>query len=148
MTDGTGFRTVGPAHAFDRVALQRYLNGRIKGFSGELSFRQFTARQSNPTYQLQSGGRKYVLRKKPAGQLLPSAHAVDREYRVMQAMQNTSIPVPRMLTLCMDRDVIGTEFFVREMVEGQVHEDPGLPGLAPERRRTFYDSFVQSQVNA
>lgn len=134
----------GKADGFDHAALQRYLKSHLNGFSGELSVRQFTAGQSNPTYQLIAGGRKYVLRKQPPGELLPSAHAVDREYRVMQALQETPVPVPRMLTLCMDREVIGTAFYVMEMVEGRVYQDPGLPGMSPEHRRIFYDSFIQS----
>lgn len=132
------------AHAFDADALASYLAGKVDGFSGNLSVRQFTAGQSNPTYQLTAGGARYVLRKKPPGNLLPSAHAVDREYRVMNALQDTDVPVPKMLHLCMDRDVIGTEFYVMEMVEGEVFQDPSLPGLSPEQRRSFYDSLIQS----
>lgn len=129
---------------FDVSSLQRYLAGQLPGFTADLVIRQFTTGQSNPTFQLTSSGKHFVLRKKPSGELLPSAHAVDREFRVMQALLNTPVPVPQMLTLCMDRDVIGTEFYVMEMVEGQVHQDPGLPGLSSDQRRVFYDSFIQS----
>lgn len=129
---------------FDLAALQRYLSDHIPEITNALNIKQFTAGQSNPTYQLISGNQKYVLRKKPAGDLLPSAHAVDREYRVMHALRNTEVPVPRMLTLCMDRDVIGTEFYVMEMVEGKVSQDPGLPHLTPEQRNVFYHSFIKT----
>ncbi|MDB2408075.1 phosphotransferase, partial [Jannaschia sp.] len=135
---------VGAAHALDADALARYLRGQIDGVAGDLTIRQFTDGQSNPTFQLITGDARYVLRKKPPGDLLPSAHAVDREYRVMAALQGAEVPVPRMLHLCLDRDVIGTEFYVMEMVEGQVFQDPSLPGLTPDQRRAFYDSFIRA----
>ncbi len=130
--------------AFDAAQLARYLTGKVDGISEDLTVRQFTAGQSNPTFQLISGDQAYVLRKKPPGDLLPSAHAVDREYRVMAALQDTDVPVPEMLHLCMDRDVIGTEFYVMEMVEGEVFQDPSLPDLTREARRVFYDSFASA----
>ncbi len=129
---------------FDTEALQRYLSEHLEGFSGALKVRQFTAGQSNPTFELQSGDREVVLRKKPPGNLLPSAHAVDREYRVMTALRGTDVPVPQTLLLCMDRDIIGTEFYLMEMVEGNVHHDPSLPGSSVEQRRQFYDSFART----
>ncbi len=132
------------SQAFDAVQLARYLTGKVDGISEDLTVRKFTAGQSNPTFQLVSGDRAYVLRKKPPGDLLPSAHAVDREYRVMAALQDTDVPVPKMLHLCMDRDVIGTEFYVMEMVEGHIFQDPSLPGLTPVARREFYDSFARA----
>ncbi|WP_323777037.1 phosphotransferase family protein [Leisingera sp.] len=135
---------VSAALSFDEIALQSYLSDQLPGFSGDLRVRQFNAGQSNPTYQLVAGGRKYVLRKKPPGTLLPSAHAVDREYRVMHALRDTPVPVPEMLHLCMDPSVIGTDFYVMEMVEGRVFHDPSLPGLSPPERRAFYDSFIKA----
>ena len=129
---------------FNVAQLQQYLVERLPEFSEDLAIKQFTAGQSNPTYQLISGINKYVLRKKPSGKLLPSAHAVDREFRVMQALQDTPVPVPRMLMLCKDSEVIGTEFYIMEMVEGHVHQDPGLPDLSPEYRRIFYDGFIRT----
>lgn len=134
---------VDQTHAFDALQLARYLADKIDGITEDLSVRQFTAGQSNPTFQLVSNNRAFVLRKKPPGDLLPSAHAVDREYRVMAALQDTDVPVPRMLHLCTDRDVIGTEFYVMEMVEGDVFQDPSLPGLSPDERRAFYDSLIR-----
>lgn len=135
---------VSDALSFNERALEAYLSEHLPDFSGELSVRQFNAGQSNPTYQLTAGGKKYVLRKKPPGKLLPSAHAVDREYRVMHALQDTPVPVPRMLHLCTDASVIGTDFYVMEMVEGRVFHDPSLPGLTPTERRAFYESFIKS----
>jgi len=136
--------TVSEALSFDEAALKAYLSDHLAGFSGDLQVRQFNAGQSNPTYQLTAGGRKYVLRKKPPGTLLPSAHAVDREYRVMHALRDTPVPVPKMLHLCTDPSVIGTEFYVMEMVEGRVFHDPSLPGLTPPERRAFYESFIKA----
>lgn len=135
---------VSDALSFDEAALRSYLAKHLPDVSGEMSVRQFNAGQSNPTYQLSVGGKKYVLRKRPPGTLLPSAHAVDREYRVMHALQNTSVPVPRMLHLCTDSEVIGTDFYVMEMVEGRVFHDPSLPGLSAPDRRKFYESFIKA----
>lgn len=128
----------------DQTRLQTYLASHLTGFTGDLEIRQFDAGQSNPTYHLTAGGTAYVLRKKPPGDLLPSAHAVDREYRVMTALQDSAVPVPRMLHLCLDRDIIGTEFYVMEMVEGRIFHDPSLPGLTPDARRQFYDNFIRA----
>ena len=135
---------ISPAHEFNLNALHSYLSDTIGGFAGELHVKQFTAGQSNPTFQLTAGTTRYVLRKKPPGDLLPSAHAVDREFRVMAALQNTSVPVPKTLVLCTDRNVIGTEFYVMAMVKGNVFQDPSLPGLTPAERTCFYKSFIQA----
>jgi aminoglycoside phosphotransferase (APT) family kinase protein len=134
---------VAEAHRFDEAALAAYLRGHIDGFAGDMSVSQFQAGQSNPTYGLEAGGHRYVLRKKPPGKLLPSAHAVDREYRVMRALRDTGVPVPRALHLCEDPDIIGTEFFVMDLVEGRVFHDPGLPGVSVEERRRFFDDFIR-----
>ena len=100
------------AHRFDESALAAYLATHIDDYAGPLQVQQFEGGQSNPTFQLQTGNRNYVLRKQPPGELLPSAHQVDREFRVMQALHNTDVPVPRMYCLCEDPDVIGTKFYV------------------------------------
>ncbi|WP_138936087.1 phosphotransferase [Roseovarius arcticus] len=146
MTENAGpaLIDVSAALSFDEATLQTYLASHLSGFSGDLRVQQFNAGQSNPTYQLIAGGRKYVLRKKPPGTLLPSAHAVDREFRVMDALRDTPVPVPLMLHLCMDRSVIGTEFYVMEMVEGRVFHDPSLPGMSPDERRAFYDNLIRA----
>ena len=129
-------------HRIDEMALASYLATYVEGFASDLEVRQFPIGQSNPTYQLISGGKKYVLRKKPPGKLLPSAHAVDREYRVISALEGTGMPVPPALHLCEDPEVIGTEFFVMGMVEGRVFHDPSLPGLEPQERCQFYNNFI------
>src|SRR5919201_1584089 len=103
-------------HRFDVSALQAYLERRVPGFRGPITVRQFRGGQSNPTYYLTTGDGAYVLRRKPPGKLLPSAHAVDREYRVLTALQGTGVPVPRTYVLCEDPDVIGTSFYLMEHV--------------------------------
>jgi aminoglycoside phosphotransferase (APT) family kinase protein len=102
--------------------------------------RQFQGGFSNPTFHLQTADRALVLRKKPPGQLLPSAHAVDREYAVMKALQDTDVPVPAVHVLCEDEDIIGTMFYVMDYVEGRVYTDRLLPGCTPGQRREMYDA--------
>lgn len=136
-----GTNDVRAAHRFDVRALERYLTERVAGFSGPLSVRQFVGGQSNPTYYMTAGGRAYVLRRKPPGKLLPSAHLVEREYRIISALAGTGVPVPRALTLCEDPGVIGTAFYVMEYVPGRVLTSPALPGLAPAERRAIYESM-------
>jgi len=130
-------------HQLDSVVLAAYLQDYIDGASDGLEIRQFPVGQSNPTYQLICGSRKYVLRKKPPGKLLPSAHAVDREFRVITALQQSDVPVPRTLHLCEDPTIIGSQFYVMEMVEGRVFHDPGLPGMTPTDRQRYFDGFVR-----
>ncbi len=129
------------AHRFDEAALERYLASHVAGFAGPLSVQQFGGGQSNPTFLLTAGGRRYVLRKKPPGQLLKSAHQVDREYRIMKALAATDVPVPKMHALCEDESVIGTSFYVMDFLEGRIFRDPQLPGLAPAERAAIYDSM-------
>jgi len=128
-------------HRFDVAALESYMKGHVAGFSGPLAVRQFQGGQSNPTYYLQTPQREYVLRRKPPGKLLPSAHAVDREYRVITALGQTDVPVPRTYALCEDPEVVGTPFFIMECVHGRVITDARLPGLTPADRATMYDAM-------
>lgn len=128
-----------PNNRFDEAALKKYLAARIEGFRGDCEIRQFQGGFSNPTFHLQTPDRAYVLRKKPPGQLLPSAHAVDREFRVLEALQDTDVPTPRVHVLCEDEGVIGTMFYVMDYVEGRVFTDRLLPGCTPEQRRAMYD---------
>jgi aminoglycoside phosphotransferase (APT) family kinase protein len=137
----TGTRPVADAHAFDIDALAAYLRERVPGFRGPLAVEQFKGGQSNPTYKLMADGRAYVLRRKPPGKLLPSAHAVDREYRVISALAHTDVPVPRTYCLCEDAAVIGTPFYVMDFVDGRVLWDPALPGMAPSERHAIFDDM-------
>ncbi len=128
---------------FDPDVLAAYLREHIDGFSGELQIERFKGGQSNPTYQLRAGGQRYVLRTKPApaAKLLPSAHAIDREFRVMQALSNTDFPVAQQHLLCMDESVIGRAFYVMDFVEGRVLWDQSLPGMTPSERGAIYDEL-------
>jgi aminoglycoside phosphotransferase (APT) family kinase protein len=133
---------VRPGHEFDEAALQRFLAARSGGFDGEMTVRQFEGGQSNPTFLLACDGREYVLRKQPPGELLPSAHQVDREYRVMDALRDTDVPVPHMVALCEDTDVLGTKFYVMEKIDGRVLTDLQLPDETPADRRAIYLDLV------
>jgi aminoglycoside phosphotransferase (APT) family kinase protein len=133
-----GTRPVAPQHAFDEASLARWLREHVDGFAGDLKVEQFKGGQSNPTFMLTTGGRRYVMRRKPPGVLLPSAHAVDREFRVISALAGSDVPVPRAYALCEDAGVIGTAFYVMDCVEGRVLWDPQLPGMTPRQRRAHY----------
>jgi aminoglycoside phosphotransferase (APT) family kinase protein len=126
------------AHRFDEAVLARYLEGQVADFAGPLTVRQFEGGQSNPTFQLITPRRTYVMRKQPPGELLPSAHQVDREYRVMAALAGTGVPVPKMYCLCEDTSVIGTKFYVMEFVQGRIFTETRLPSLTPPERRAIY----------
>jgi aminoglycoside phosphotransferase (APT) family kinase protein len=132
---------VAPAHRFDVVRLDAYLQRAIPGFGGGLEVRQFQGGASNPTFLLTTDAGRYVLRKKPPGQLLASAHQVDREYRVMKALGETDVPVPRMRALCEDPEMIGTAFYVMDFLEGRIFRDAALPGLEPAERAAIYDQL-------
>jgi len=125
-------------HRFDEVALATYLTEHVPGFRGPLEILQFEGGQSNPTFQLITPQTRYVLRKQPPGELLPSAHQVDREYRVMSALENTDVPVPKMYCLCEDLAVIGTKFYVMDMVEGRLFTETLLPSLTPAERGSIF----------
>jgi len=133
-----GTRPVRSAHRFDESALQDWLTDTLTGFRGPVDVLQFKGGQSNPTFLLQSPSGNYVLRKQPPGKLLPSAHAIDREYRVMGALAGSAVPVPSMMLFCEDPSVIGTPFYVMEFLEGRVLTDPLLPELAAAERSSVY----------
>ncbi len=137
----TGLADVRDVHRFDVAALDRYLAEHVAGFRGPTAVRQFRGGQSNPTYLLETPGRTYVLRRKPPGRLLPSAHAVEREYQVITALARTGVPVPQTYVLCEDPAVIGTPFYVMDYVEGRAFTNPMLPGLGPSERAAVYDSM-------
>jgi aminoglycoside phosphotransferase (APT) family kinase protein len=134
----TGTKAVTDSHRFDEAALERWMSANVAGYQGPLEVRQFKGGQSNPTYQLITPGKKYVLRRKPPGKLLPSAHAVDREYKVITALGTTGFPVAKTYGLCLDDAVIGTWFYIMDMVEGRILWDQSLPQYAPAERRAIF----------
>jgi aminoglycoside phosphotransferase (APT) family kinase protein len=137
----SGTKEVAPALAIDVVGLTVYLGERIAGFSGPLTIRQFRGGQSNPTYLLETPQCRYVLRRKPPGKLLPSAHAVDREFRVISALWQQGFPVPEPFVYCADESVAGTAFYVMGFADGRVFWDPDMPGSDPKERAAVYDSL-------
>jgi len=128
-------------HDLPLARLESWLHDHVDGFRGTLAAEQFEGGQSNPTYKLLSDVGSYVLRRKPLGRLLPSAHAVDREYRVMRALSGTAVPVPEVYALCEDDTVIGSAFYVMEFLDGRIFWDPRLPDLAPAERRAMFQSM-------
>ncbi len=133
-----------PAHQFDEAKLFDYLAERIDGFDGPMVVRQFEGGQSNPTYMLVTPKQNYVLRRKPPGKLLPSAHAVDREFRVISALNQTDFPVPKAHVLCEDDSITGTMFFVMNHVEGRVFWDGIMEELSKEERTKAFDSMNET----
>ena len=137
----TGTSEVRSAHRFDTAALDAWLRREVEGYAGPLEVEQFKGGQSNPTYKLVTPGRSYVLRRKPPGRLLPGAHAVEREYRVITALGRQGFPVARSYGLCEDEDVIGTPFYVMEMVEGRIFWEPTFPEVAAAQRPAYFDAM-------
>jgi len=132
---------VRPAHRFDEARLAAWLADNVEGADGPIEVRQFHGGASNPTFMVFAGDQRLVLRKKPPGQLLASAHQVDREYRVMKALGTTGFPVPVMRALCLDEGVIGTTFYVMDYLAGRIFRDARLPGLQPAERAAIYDEL-------
>lgn len=139
-----GTRAVAERHRFDEATLARWLASRLPGCAGPIAVTQFAGGQSNPTFHLATGDGEYVLRKQPPGALLPSAHAIDREYRVIGALAGTGVPVPRARLYCDDASVIGTPFYVMDYVPGRVFADPRLPGVSPGERGRIYDAMNEA----
>jgi aminoglycoside phosphotransferase (APT) family kinase protein len=139
----TGTRPVAAPYAVDLTALQNWLEKHLPGFQGPLSIEKFKGGQSNPTYKLVTPQRAYVMRSKPApvAKLLPSAHAIEREFRVMGALHGTDVPVANMHVLCEDESVIGRAFYVMEYVQGRVLWDQSLPDMSPAERGSIYDEM-------
>ena len=151
MTEGvrkdeefSGTRPVEERHRFDETRLDGWMRDHVDGYSGPLSVQQFKGGQSNPTYRLDTPGRSYVMRRKPFGKLLPSAHAVDREFRVIAALSQQGFPVAKAYALCTDESVIGAAFYIMSMEEGRVFWDPTLPSQTREARRAIFTSKIET----
>ena len=131
-----GTQAVVGRHAFDVEALSAWLHTNLPGFAGPLTVESFKGGQSNPTYKLITPARSYVMRAKPGpvAKLLPSAHAIEREFAVMRGLAGTAVPVPEMLCLCEDESVIGRAFYIMEFIEGRILWDQTLPGMEPAER--------------
>ncbi len=136
--DNTGTKPVAESHRIDEARLAEWMAAQVQGFQGPLTVRQFKGGQSNPTYELHTPARSYVLRRKPPGKLLPSAHAVDREFRVISALYPTGFPAPKPYAFCRDETVIGTMFYVMDKVEGRVLWDQSLPAYQPAERHAIH----------
>ncbi|MET0250504.1 MAG: phosphotransferase [Sphingobium sp.] len=137
----TGTTQVREKHRFDEAALAQWMEANVEGYAGPLTVEQFKGGQSNPTYKLLTPGRHYVLRRKPPGQLVKGAHAVDREARVLTGVAKAGLPVAHVYGVCDDDGVVGTPFFVMEMVEGRIFWDATFPGISNEDRPAYFDAM-------
>jgi aminoglycoside phosphotransferase (APT) family kinase protein len=142
----SGTKDAAPTLRLDIAQLERYLTGEVACFAGPLTVKQFKGGQSNPTYLLETPSRRYVLRRKPPGKLLPSAHAVDREYRVTRALHVQGFPVAEPLAYCADDSVAGTAFYVMDFVDGRVFWEPQMPESTPTERAAVYDSMNETMA--
>ena len=140
----SGTKPVEERHRVDEMRLDGWMREHVHGYQGPLTVLQFKGGQSNPTYRLDTPGRSYVMRRKPFGKLLPSAHAVDREFRVISALGKQGFPVARAYALCTDDSVIGAAFYIMSMEEGRVFWDPTLPSQPPEARRKIFTSKIET----
>lgn len=143
-----GTQAVPVSRSFDVQALSHWMVNNVAGFAGPVTVEMFKGGQSNPTYKLSTPQRSYVMRSKPAPveKLLPSAHAIEREYRVMSSLAETDVPVPQMLAICMDESVIGRAFYIMECKEGRVLWDQALPGMSPQQRGEIYDAMNRTMA--
>lgn len=141
QTTFSGTKEVSERLKFNAGGLEAYLHEHLAGFAGPLTLRQFKGGQSNPTYLVETSQRRYVLRRKPPGKLLPSAHAVNREHRVISALHAQGFPVPKPLLYCADESVTGTAFFLMSYVEGRVFWDAEMPSSNPGERSQVYDAM-------
>jgi aminoglycoside phosphotransferase (APT) family kinase protein len=140
----SGTKEVAAALVLDAVRLEAYLAANVKGFAGPLAIKQFKGGQSNPTYLLETPGRRHVLRRKPPGKLLPSAHAVDREFRVIEALHRQGFPVAEPILYCADEAIAGTAFYVMGFVDGRVFWEPQMPGSNASERAAIYDAMNET----
>jgi len=140
----SGTKSVSDRHEIDQKKLQEYLGNQLTNFGEINSIEEFVGGQSNPTYLLKTQSESYVLRRKPPGKLLKSAHAVDREYQVIAALNKTDVPVPKAYIHCEDESVIGTEFFLMSFVDGEVMWEPHIPQASNEERQKIYQSMNET----
>ena len=140
----SGTKPVEERHRFDELRLEAWMRDNVEGYQGPLIVLQFKGGQSNPTYRLNTPKRSYVMRRKPFGKLLPSAHAVDREYRVIAALGKQGFPVAKAYALCQDDSIIGAAFYIMSMEEGRVFWDPTLPSQTPDDRRKIFTSKIET----
>jgi aminoglycoside phosphotransferase (APT) family kinase protein len=141
-----GLRPPAPQHAFDPASLTGWMQQHVAGFAGPIDVQQFAGGQSNPTFLIQTPSARYVLRRKPPGKLLPSAHAVEREYRVIAALEKSKVPVAHAYGLCEDTSVIGSAFYIMQYMEGRIFWDAALPEVAPAKRRAIYLEMIRVQA--
>ncbi|MBO6643006.1 MAG: phosphotransferase family protein, partial [Altererythrobacter sp.] len=134
------------ADRMDLDAVTAWFETHVVGFEGPISYTKFKGGQSNPTYRIDTPGRSYVLRRQPFGKLLPSAHAVDREYKAMHALGPTGFPVPKTYGLCEDPEVIGSKFFVMGLADGRSLWNGALPDYSPEERREIYNAMIDTMA--
>ena len=139
--DNSGTREVADALKFDTAALEYWMRANVDGYEGPMDVSQFKGGQSNPTYKIDTPGASYVLRRKPPGKLLPGAHAVEREYRVMKALGAQGFPVPKVHYLCEDEEIIGTPFFVMDMVKGRIIWEAQFPMMEKAERAAHFDAM-------
>ena len=137
-----------PTHRFDERRLGEWLTTNLDGFAGPMTVSEFKGGQSNPTYRLTTSDSSYVLRRKPPGTLLPSAHAVDREYRIIHALSESDVPVPRTFLFCEDESVVGTMFYVMDFLDGRIFFDPRLPEISYDQERTAMFSAMNEVIAA
>ncbi|MGE5158714.1 MAG: phosphotransferase family protein [Gemmatimonas sp.] len=140
----SGTRPVEERHRINEANLDAWMRDNVAGYAGPLTVLQFKGGQSNPTYRLDTPGRSYVMRRKPFGKLLPSAHAVDREFRVISALGRQGFPVAHAYALCSDDSVIGAAFYIMSMEEGRVFWDPTLPSQTPQARHQIFTSKIET----
>ena len=139
--DNAGTSEVRPEHRFDEAALERWMTAHVEGFKGPVAVEQFMGGQSNPTFKLTANGKSYVLRRKPPGPLLKGAHAVEREAQVMQALGKVNFPAPHIYGLCTDDSVIGSWFFIMDMVQGRIFWDATFPQVSNAERPAYFDAM-------
>jgi aminoglycoside phosphotransferase (APT) family kinase protein len=136
--------TISSAPEFEPERVDTFLRSSLGGLSGSMQIERVAGGQSNSTFYVTYSNRRLVLRKQPAGEILASAHAVDREYRILRALEDTDIPVPRALLFHPERDLVGTPFYVMERVEGRIFHEGSLPGVTASERRSMYFSAAET----